>query len=160
MRPQFSNNCHLFLSCALTRHSCYFKFTNYYLKKDRFLERPNQRYYYPAQIPLLRSAFFTLISPKAINEIYHQHQPGRGRKKMAGRDRGMRRMEAKSQRAEGITHSQVPMRPIQTPNLHMIFFSTFPSVNIKINLTNKTLTHIFIRTVSNRGKGVPLTCLP
>lgn len=143
MRPQFSNNCHLFLSCALTRHSCYFKFTNYYLKKDRFLERPNQRYYYPAQIPLLRSAFFILISPKAINEIYHQHQPGRGRKKMAGRDRGMRRMEAKSQRAEGITHSQVPMRPIQTPNLHMIFFQHFPVLTSKLIWQIKHLPYTY-----------------
>lgn len=63
--------------------------------------------YYLAQIPLLHSAFFTLtlISPRAINEIYHWHQLGRGRKKMASQDHGMRRMEAKSQRAEGITLS-------------------------------------------------------
>lgn len=37
--------------------------------------------YFPAQIPLLHSAFLTLISLKAINEIYHRHQPGRGREK-------------------------------------------------------------------------------
>lgn len=62
--------------------------------------------YYLATIPLLHSAFFTLtlISPRAINEIYHWHQLGRGEKR-ASKDEGIRRMEAKSQRAEGISHS-------------------------------------------------------
>lgn len=62
--------------------------------------------YYLASIPLLHSAFFTLtlISPRAINEIYHWHQLGRGEKR-ASKDEGIRRMEAKSQRAEGISHS-------------------------------------------------------
>ncbi len=38
--------------------------------------------YYLAPIPLLHSTFFTLtlISPRAINEIYHWHQLGRGEK--------------------------------------------------------------------------------
>lgn len=42
----------------------------------------NQTYYIP-RVPLLHSAFFTLtlISPWAINEIYHWHQLGRGEKK-------------------------------------------------------------------------------
>lgn len=63
--------------------------------------------YYLAQIPLLHSTFFTLtlISPQTINEIYHWHQLGRGEKKRASKDEGISRMDAKSQRAEGISHN-------------------------------------------------------
>lgn len=62
--------------------------------------------YYLGPIPLLHSTFFTLtlISPWAINEIYHWHQLGRGEKR-ARKDEGRWRMEAKSQRAEGMSHS-------------------------------------------------------
>lgn len=59
--------------------------------------------YYLAQIPLLHSAVFTLtlISPRAINEIYHWHQVGRGRKKWQAKTigRGEWRPSHKEQRA-------------------------------------------------------------
>lgn len=82
--------------------------------------------YYLAQIPLLHSTFFTLtlISPQTINEIYHWHQLGRGEKR-ASKDEGISRMEAKSQRAEGISHNwairDIVKHKLKTENRNMPF---------------------------------------
>lgn len=57
--------------------------------------------YYPAPIPFLHSTFFTLtlISPRAINEIYHWHHLKRGGKKMLEK---MKEGEATGHKAGGI----------------------------------------------------------